>query len=253
VIGTTPGESSTGTTPPGTSGEQQSAQWVQRMFASIAPKYDFLNHLLSLNVDRRWRKVLMSRLMPVLKQPTATVLDLCCGTGDVLLDLQEIAAAPVIGIDFCHPMLVTARRKAAARKLEPPLIEADALGLPLADDSLDAISIAFGFRNFANYGAGLQELHRVLKPDGVIAILEFSHPEALIVKSAYGFYSRFLLPNIGALLSGCREAYAYLPDSIRKFPRAPELCSMMEQAGFRDNDFQLLTGGIAALHLGYKS
>ena len=242
-----------GTTPPGTSGEEQAARWVQRMFAGIAPKYDLLNHVLSLNVDRRWRKALMRRLTPVLKQPGAKVLDLCCGTGDVLLDLQEIAPAPVMGADFCHPMLVAARRKAARKKFEPLLIEADALQLPFADNTLDAISIAFGFRNFANYGAGLRELNRALKPRGIIAILEFSHPEGLVLKSAYGFYSRVVLPNIGALLSGSREAYAYLPESIRKFPRATELGEMMREAGFPDNDFELLTGGIAALHVGHKT
>jgi demethylmenaquinone methyltransferase / 2-methoxy-6-polyprenyl-1,4-benzoquinol methylase len=242
-----------GTTPPGTSSEQQAAQWVQRMFAGIAPKYDLLNHVLSLNVDRRWRKALMQRLMAVLKRPGAKVLDLCCGTGDVLLDLHEIAAAPVVGADFCHPMLLAARRKAAKKKFAPLLIEADALQLPFADETLDAISIGFGFRNFANYEAGLGELHRVLKRGGILAILEFSHPEGLVLKSAYGFYSRVVLPNIGALLSGSREAYAYLPDSIRKFPQAPELGSMMKKAGFPDNDFELLTGGIAALHVGHKS
>jgi demethylmenaquinone methyltransferase / 2-methoxy-6-polyprenyl-1,4-benzoquinol methylase len=249
VIGT----GAPGTTPPGTSSEQQAARWVQRMFAAIAPKYDLLNHVLSLNVDRQWRKVLMRRLTPVLKRPGVKVLDLCCGTGDVLLDLQAIAAVPVMGADFCHLMLVAARRKAARKQFEPLLIEADALQLPFADDTLDAISIAFGFRNFANYGAGLRELHRVLKPRGILAILEFSHPEGLVLKSTYGFYSRVVLPNIGALLSGSREAYAYLPDSIRKFPQAPELGSMMCETGFPDNDFELLTGGIAALHVGHKA
>ncbi len=158
-----------GTTPPGTSGEQQAAQWVGRMFAGIAPKYDFANHLLSFNVDRRWRKALIKQLEPVLQRPNARILDLCCGTGDVLLDLQSVSPVPVLGADFCHPMLVSAQRKAIARGFHAPLFEGDALQLPLRDNALDAIAISFGFRNLANYQAGLAELHRVLKPGGVLA------------------------------------------------------------------------------------
>lgn len=243
----------TGTTPPGTSDEQQAAEWVQRMFAGIAGKYDFLNHLLSFNVDRGWRKALMRRLAPVLRQPEARVWDVCCGTGDVLLDFHGVAAARVMGADFCHPMLISARQKAAQQGFEAPLVEADALQLPLANETLDAISIAFGFRNLANYEAGLREFERVLKPCGVLAILEFSHPAGFVRKAGYGFYSRVLLPVVGSVISGSREAYAYLPDSIRKFPDAPLLRSMMQRAGFRDTSFELLSGGIAALHVGRKS
>lgn len=240
----------TGTKPPGTSNEQEAAQWVQRMFAAIAPRYDLVNHLLSFNIDRSWRKALMKRLSPILKQPGARVLDLCCGTGDVLLDLQQVSASPVLGADFCHPMLVTAQGKAAQRKFRAPLFEADALDLPIADHLLDAISIAFGFRNLANYEAGLRELYRVLKPGGMLAILEFSHPPGPIMKTAYGFYSRVLLPAIGSVMSGAPGAYAYLPDSIAKFPSAAELRIMMNRVGFVDTRFDLLTGGIAALHTG---
>jgi demethylmenaquinone methyltransferase / 2-methoxy-6-polyprenyl-1,4-benzoquinol methylase len=243
----------TGTTPPGTSNERQAAEWVQRTFAGIAPKYDFLNHLLSFNVDRAWRKVLMKRLKPVLQRPDSKVLDLCCGTGDVQLDLQSIASVPVLGADFCHPMLVSAQRKAARRGRMPQLFEADALRLPLLNESLNAISIAFGFRNLANYVEGLHEFHRVLKPGGILAILEFSHPRGLIIGATYSFYSKVLIPFIGSLISGSREAYAYLPDSICKFPGAEDLREMMERNGFEDTSFELLTGGIAALHLGSKS
>lgn len=242
-----------GTRPKGALSEEQAAQWVQRMFAGIAPQYDFLNHLLSFNIDRGWRNALTRRLAPVLMRPDARVLDLCCGTGDVLLDLQEAGVAPVMGADFCHPMLISAQRKAHKKGFHAPLIEADALQLPLAENSLDAISIAFGFRNLANYGAGLRELYRVLKPGGTLAILEFSHPPGLLMKAAYGFYSRVVMPAIGTMLSRSRDAYAYLPDSIRKFPKAPELRHMMESAGFEESNFELLTGGIAALHVGRKS
>ncbi len=240
----------TGTTPPGTTGEAQAAQWVQRMFAGIAPKYDLLNHLLSFNIDRGWRKVLVEKLAPVLARREAKVLDLCCGTGDVLLDLQAAASAPVMGADFCHPMLVSAQQKAGQKGFHAPLFEADALALPIAARTLDAVTISFGFRNLANYESGLRELHRVLKPGGMLVILEFSHPPGLLMKAGYGLYSRLLLPAIGTLISGSREAYAYLPDSIRKFPPAEELALMMRAAGFSNTSFELLTGGIAALHVG---
>lgn len=242
-----------GTTPPGTSSERQAAQWVQRMFAEIAPKYDLINHVLSFNIDRGWRKALTGCLAAVLKRPDASVLDLCCGTGDVMLDFEAVAAARVMGADFCHGMLVSAQAKAARSGQPALLFEGDALQLPITDASLDAISIAFGFRNLANYAAGLREFHRVLKPGGVLAILEFSHPQGLVMRASYGFYSRVLLPVIGCLISGSREAYAYLPDSIGKFPQAEELRKMMQAVGFTDTQLQYLSGGIAALHLGTKS
>jgi demethylmenaquinone methyltransferase / 2-methoxy-6-polyprenyl-1,4-benzoquinol methylase len=223
------------------------------MFADVAPRYDLLNHLLSFHIDRTWRNVLAKRLATVLARPDARVLDLCCGTGDVLFHLEDRAAAQVLGADFCHPMLVYARKKAALHERAARLIEADALELPLADNSLDAISIAFGFRNLANYRAGLAEFHRVLKPGGMLAILEFSHPRGWLMKSSYGFYSSVVVPAVGALLSGSRQAYRYLPESIRLFPDAAELKAMVESGGFAETDFKLLTGGIAALHIGRKS
>jgi demethylmenaquinone methyltransferase/2-methoxy-6-polyprenyl-1,4-benzoquinol methylase len=222
------------------------------MFAEIAPRYDLLNHLLSFNIDRGWRKQLLKSLDPALQRQDARVLDLCCGTGDVLLDLASTAKASVIGADFCHPMLVTAHKKAEAQGFHARLIEADALELPLAANSLDAIAIAFGFRNLANYGAGLSELHRVLKPGGVLAILEFSHPPGWLMKASYAIYSNILLPSIGALISGSRDAYSYLPASVRKFPHAEELRIMLQHGGFSQTKFELLTGGIAALHTGVK-
>ncbi len=245
--------SASGTRPPGASNERQAAEWVRGMFAKIAPQYDRLNHLLSFNIDSGWRKVLMNRMAPVLNRPDARILDLCCGTGDVLLALESIAGTRVIGADFCHEMLVSAQRKANRRGFDAPLLEADALQLPFADAAVDAISISFGFRNLANYSAGLRELHRVLKPGGMLTILEFSYPPGRITKAAYGFYSRVLLPAVGSLVSGSREAYTYLPDSIRKFPRAEELRAMMSAAGFAQSNFELLTRGIAALHIGRKS
>jgi demethylmenaquinone methyltransferase/2-methoxy-6-polyprenyl-1,4-benzoquinol methylase len=223
------------------------------MFAEIAPRYDLLNHVLSFNIDRGWRKALLKRVTPILRRRDARVLDLCCGTGDVLLDLQSVAMSPVLGADFCHPMLVTAANKMHARQYANTLFEADALELPLAANSLDAITIAFGFRNLANYRAGLAEFQRVLKPGGVLAILEFSHPPNFFLRRAYGFYSNAVLPLIGALISGSRTAYTYLPESVAKFPQAEELRVMFEEIGFSNARFDLLTGGIAALHSGEKT
>jgi demethylmenaquinone methyltransferase / 2-methoxy-6-polyprenyl-1,4-benzoquinol methylase len=241
-----------GTKPKGTVGEAEAGHWVQRMFADIAPRYDLLNHLLSFNIDRSWRKALLEQFAGRLEQPGSKILDLCCGTGDVLLDLQENSHASVLGADFCHPMLIKARRKAVAKGSEAQLFEADALDLPIENDSLHGISIAFGFRNLANYAAGLSELHRVLKPGGLLAILEFSHPTAPLTRAAYGFYSRVVLPLVGGILSGSREAYAYLPASIKTFPQADDLKQMLEVAGYVSARYQLLSKGIAALHTGEK-
>jgi demethylmenaquinone methyltransferase/2-methoxy-6-polyprenyl-1,4-benzoquinol methylase len=149
-------------------------------------------------------------------------------------------------------MLVAASSKARHSNLQAVLVEADALQFPVADETFDAVAISFGFRNLANYQAGLTELRRILRPGGTLAVLEFSHPPGVLMKTAYAFYSKILLPGIGGLISGSREAYAYLPDSIRKFPDAPLLQQMMEHAGFLNTRYELLTGGIAALHIGFR-
>ena len=242
-----------GTKPPGTTCEEQASQWVRSMFEDVAPRYDFLNHVLSFNVDRLWRKRLLRAVRPILDKPGAKLLDLCCGTGDVLLELQRATGNTVLGGDFCHPMLVTAREKIGRRRLPSAVFEGDALRLPLRDESLDLLTMAFGFRNLANYEAGLSELHRVLKRRGLLAILEFSHPRRSFVKASYGLYSKVFLPAIGGMLSGSREAYEYLPASIQSFPRAEQLRDMMSRAGFGGAHFELLSGGIAALHTGEKT
>ena len=244
---------STGTTPQGIVGEEATSRWVRGMFGSIAGRYDLLNHLLSFNLDKRWRKRTVERVTNILNRPNARVLDLCCGTGDVLLSLEkEQKGAFVLGSDFCHPMLVEAQYKITARKLRSPLFEADALALPLADNSLDLITVAFGFRNLANYRHGLNELRRVLKPGGVLAILEFSQPVNPVFAVLYGFFSTRVLPFVGGMISGSREAYSYLPESIRKFPGADELAAQMRDGGYSKVEFERLTFGAVALHLGTK-
>ena len=241
-----------GTTPAGTNNEQQAATWVRGMFGRIAPRYDLLNHLLSMNIDRYWRARTVSRVSSVLSKPGARVLDVCCGTGDLMLALEARGSAQVYGSDFCHPMLVAARHKVERRSFRSALFEADALRLPLADSSLDLITIAFGFRNLANYQAGFEELRRVLRPGGLAAILEFSTPPNRVLARLYSFYSRNILPTIGGLISGSKEAYSYLPESVRKFPGAADLADQMRVAGFANVRFERMTAGIVALHLGQR-
>jgi len=242
----------TGTTPEGTAGEQAASQWVRGMFGRIAPRYDLLNHLLSFNLDKRWRARTVGRVSPILDRPDSRVLDLCCGTGDVLLALESRARRPLLASDFCHPMLVEARRKIDARGLRSPLVESDALSLPLAEASLDLITVAFGFRNLANYQRGLEEMLRVLRPGGVAAILEFSQPTNSVFRALCGFFSTRVLPRVGGIVSGSPDAYSYLPESIRKFPGAEELAEEMRRTGFSRVEFERMTGGAVALHLGYK-
>jgi demethylmenaquinone methyltransferase / 2-methoxy-6-polyprenyl-1,4-benzoquinol methylase len=217
---------------------------VREMFGRVAPRYDLANHLLSFNIDRYWRAHTVARLRDVLARPAARVLDICCGTGDLVRALQR-GGANVMGSDFCHPMLVAAQAKVGAGML----FEADALRLPLADASLDLITVAFGFRNLANYDAGLREMRRVLRPGGVAAILEFSKPPNKMFAAFYNLYSRRILPAIGGALSGSRDAYTYLPESVRKFPSPEELAQMMRSAGFAAVNFERLTAGIVALHV----
>lgn len=242
---------SAGTTPRGAAGEQQAAQWVQGMFGRVARRYDLLNHLLSFQLDKWWRACTVRQLRPILRRPDARVLDLCCGTGDLMLALERERGGRILGSDFCHPMLLEAQRKSLRRQAATALLNADALRMPFADASLDLITVAFGFRNFANYRKGLAELRRLLRRGGCLAILEFSQPPNPVFAALYGFYSRKVLPRIGGLISGDPEAYTYLPESVEKFPGAEELAAEMRRQGFGEVRFHRLTFGIVALHLGY--
>jgi demethylmenaquinone methyltransferase/2-methoxy-6-polyprenyl-1,4-benzoquinol methylase len=249
-----------GTTPDGAATEEQAARWVRGMFGRVAPRYDLLNHVLSFQVDRAWRARTVRRVEEVLCRPEARVLDLCCGTGDLMLELAkrrrpgapagQLPQYAVFGSDFCHPMLVEAARKGTSRSARTVLFEADALQLPLADASFDLITCAFGFRNFANYRKGLEELRRVLRPGGMLAILEFSQPPNRLFAALYAFYSKHVLPRIGALVSGSADAYTYLPESVRKFPGAESLAAEMSACGYRQVEFERMTFGVVALHIG---
>jgi len=239
-----------GTTPEGARNEQEAALWVRDMFGRVAHRYDLANHLLSFNIDRYWRAHTVGRVRHILDRPEARVLDICCGTGDLALTLARARGGLVLGSDFCHPMLLAARQKADARQARTALFEADALRLPLAVGSIDLLTVAFGFRNLANYADGLKEMRRVLAVGGMAAILEFSQPPNAAFAALYNFYSRRILPIVGGALSGSRDAYTYLPESVRKFPAAAELAEEMRRAGFAEVSYEYLTGGIVALHLG---
>lgn len=238
-----------GTTPEGARTEQEAAAWVRGMFGRVAHRYDLANHLLSFQIDRYWRAHTVRRVRRILENPAARVLDICCGTGDLVLALERARRAPVLGSDFCHPMLVTAGAKFRERHAGSALFEADALQLPLRDASLDLLTVAFGFRNLANYSAGIAEMRRVVRPGGTVAILEFSQPPNPAFRALYNFYSRRILPVIGGALSGNPDAYRYLPESVRKFPSAGELAEDLRRAGFANADYEYLTGGIVALHI----
>jgi demethylmenaquinone methyltransferase/2-methoxy-6-polyprenyl-1,4-benzoquinol methylase len=239
-----------GTTPEGSRSEQEASRWVRSMFGRVARRYDLANHLLSANVDRYWRNHTVAQVRDVLDRPEAQVLDLACGTGDLLVALERAAGRGLIGSDFCHPMLTGARTKLHRGRLQSTLVESDALALPFPDSSLDLITIAFGYRNLTNYRGGLVEMRRALRPGGALAILEFTQPPNRTFASVYNWYSRRVLPIIGGAISGAPEAYRYLPESVRKFPDAPELARMMKEAGFSTVDWEYLTFGIAALHIG---
>jgi demethylmenaquinone methyltransferase / 2-methoxy-6-polyprenyl-1,4-benzoquinol methylase len=223
------------------------------MFASIAGRYDLLNHLLSGQMDKRWRKLVAKHLRERLETNDAVVLDVACGTGDLSLELFETIGARVVATDFCRPMLDIAARKVAksipAGREPIPLIEGDALQLPFLDGSFDGVTIAFGLRNLSNVERGLAELLRVLKPGASLAILEFSKPVVPGFSFLFKAYFTKLLPFVGGVISGSRSAYQYLPDSVSRFPDQQELVARMEQVGFERVEYQNLTGGIAALHL----
>ena len=224
---------------------------VKEMFAGIAGRYDLLNHVLSLNIDKRWRRLVADELRGILDREDATVLDVACGTGDLSLELSRNSKAQIIGTDFCRPMLTIANRKSQNANI--PYLEADAMTLPVADATFDAATIAFGLRNLPNYENGLKELYRVLKPDGKLVVLECSHPRLPVFRELYEFYFSTILPRIGGLVSGSRTAYTYLPDSVSKFPEQDALVDLMKSCGFSGVRFQNLTGGISAIHVGVKT
>lgn len=247
---------------------QDTARAVQDMFGRVAQRYDLLNHLLSARFDVLWRRKTARELCEVLERPGSLAADLCCGTGDLTFAFARYSRGLVVGADFCHPMVQIAREKrfrlTTVSGADPKLgstngsgrtlfIEADTLRLPFRDESLDLASMAFGFRNLANYDDGLAEIRRVLRPGAAVAILEFSRMQWPVLGPLFRFYFHHILPAVGALISGERVPYQYLPDSVRNFPDQESLAGTLREHGFVDVRYRNFLGGIAALHVGTKS
>jgi demethylmenaquinone methyltransferase/2-methoxy-6-polyprenyl-1,4-benzoquinol methylase len=248
-----------GAAPAGTSDADSAGRAVREMFTSIAPRYDLLNHLLSFNIDRLWWRRTARAFAAALARPHARVLDLCCGTGDMTFALRKQAGAHsprILGADFSRAMLQRARAKSlensvpAGALAAPQWIEADALHLPFPDRHFSLVTTAFGFRNLADYDGGLREMARVLEPGGECGILDFSEPKGLMGQ-AYRIYFKSVLPLVGTMISGVRGPYAYLPDSVERFPGPEEMLNRMRQAGFRDVSWTPYSFGIAGLYRGH--
>jgi demethylmenaquinone methyltransferase/2-methoxy-6-polyprenyl-1,4-benzoquinol methylase len=229
---------------------------IRRMFGQIAPWYDFLNHLLSLNVDRAWRRK-TARLVPPAPAEAGPILDLCTGTGDLALTYDRAAggAVPVVGADFCHEMLVRAvekaRRSGASDRVR--FVEADAQAVPFPADFFQLVTAAFGLRNVTDPDRGLAEMVRVTRPGGRVAVLEFSRPRGRVFGPLYRWYFRAVLPRVGQVLSRSREgAYSYLPASVMEFPDGEALAQKMRVRGLTDVRYYPFTFGVATLYVGVK-
>jgi demethylmenaquinone methyltransferase/2-methoxy-6-polyprenyl-1,4-benzoquinol methylase len=232
-------------------GGREKRDYVRRIFSEIAPRYDLLNHVLSLNVDRLWRRAAV-RALAVWRNPGGTYLDLCAGTLDLA---RAIAGDPAFGgrmlaVDFAEPMLRAGRGKLTGVAGGP--VAADALQLPVADERVAGAAVAFGIRNVADLEACAAEVYRVLEPHGRFVVLEFSTPRSPLIASLYGFYFRRILPLVGGLVSGHPTAYRYLPESVAHFPEGGELAARLRAAGFERVEWRPLTMGIAALHVAHK-
>jgi demethylmenaquinone methyltransferase/2-methoxy-6-polyprenyl-1,4-benzoquinol methylase len=226
---------------------------VRGMFSAIAPRYDMLNHLLSLNIDRSWRRFTVRTLRPDFQSP-APILDVCTGTGDLALDYAKVAPThPIIGVDFCEPMLEIARNKAAQKRLNVQFEEANALDLPFPDNQFQLVTIAFGLRNVSDTRKALSELVRVTIPGGRVGILEFSIPKTPLLGAAYRWYFAKLLPRIGQTLAPNQSsAYEYLPASVMEFLEGDDMLALMNEMGLQNSHFHRLTFGVATLYVGQK-
>ena len=241
-----------GGSPPGSpAATDPTTHAMRKMFSAVAPRYDFLNHLLSVGRDIAWRRATAKALRRILERPDSKAADLCCGTGDLAFELERYSAGRVFGTDFCHPMLVLAKRKALRHS--SLFLEADTLALPFPDEFLDVATLAFGFRNLASYVTGLREIRRVLKPQGTLAILEFSEVRGPVFGPFFRFYFRHMLPRIGTWISSVPGPYQYLHDSVSKFPNQQALAQLLSAQGFQNIRYVNFTGGVAALHLGEKA
>ena len=249
-----------GSAPDGSHDIHSASRAVREMFTSIAPRYDLLNHLLSFNIDRLWWRRTARTFALIFDQPQCRILDLCCGTGDMAFALRKRAGKhdpQILGADFSRAMLQRARSKslekigANDKSAMPRWIEADALSLPFPDQHFNLVTSAFGFRNLADYDAGLREIIRVLRSGGECGILDFSEPRGLMGR-LYRIYFKQVLPRVGTMISGVSGPYSYLPNSVERFPEPQEMLERMRRAGFREATWTPYTFGIAGLYRGKK-
>ena len=232
--------------------DQTKKEEVREMFDNIAPKYDLLNHTLSMSIDRVWRRRVVGE---VRRAKPGRILDVATGTGDLAIAMaRRIRDVQVLGVDLSEQMLAVARRKIEARGLDGRIVldRGDAERLAVADASVDVATVAFGVRNFGDLGAGLRELARTIKPGGKVVILEFSRPRNRVFRALYEFYSYKILPRIGGLVSRDKRAYEYLPASVREFPAPEEFMAMMARAGFRNCRARSQSFGIAQIYIGER-
>ena len=232
--------------------DQTKKEEVREMFDNIAPKYDLLNHTLSMSIDRVWRRRVVGE---VRRAKPGRILDVATGTGDLAIAMaRRIRDVQVLGVDLSEQMLAVARRKIEARGLDGRIVldRGDAERLAVADASVDVATVAFGVRNFGDLGAGLRELARTIKPGGKVVILEFSRPRNRVFRALYEFYSYKILPRIGGLVSRDKRAYEYLPASVGEFPAPEEFMAMMARAGFRNCRARRLSFGIAQIYIGER-
>jgi len=226
-------------------------QQVEKMFNDIAPKYDLLNHVLSGGIDILWRKKVRKLLEPMKPKQ---ILDVATGTGDLAIELAKLEPKKIVGLDIAAQMLEVGEQKIKKLKLDHiiRMVHGDSAKIPFSDNSFDAITVAFGVRNFENLQKGLQQMNRVLKPGGRVVVLEFSKPDKFLFKQIYLFYFKYILPVVGRTVSKHKEAYTYLPDSVAKFAEGKEFLEQLEMAGFKETRQKRLTMGIATLYWATK-
>ena len=224
---------------------------VREMFDDISPRYDFLNHFLSFGIDRGWRRKLVGILA---SYKPSIVLDVATGTGDLAIAIASLRPQRIVGIDISEKMLEVGRIKLTEKGLNKLITfrTADAEKIPFSDNSFDAITVAFGVRNYENLNLGLQEMQRVLRPGGVMLILEFSHPSSFPMKQLYGIYSRFVIPAMGRAISGNRRAYTYLPESVAAFSSGKNFLDILAKIGLKNTEQIQLSMGIASIYLAEK-
>ncbi len=224
---------------------------VKELFDDIAPTYDKLNHFLSLNIDKSWRKKAIKQLN---KEKVKKMLDVACGTGDFAIQASKVGISEIYGIDISRNMLEAGNKKVIALGLQDKIClqQGDSENINFDDETFDAVSVAFGVRNFEHLDKGLKEMNRVLKKNGKVVILEFSMPRSFPMKQLYSFYFKSILPGIGGLISKNKQAYQYLPDSVSKFPQGKDFLQIMQSCGFRSLSVKKLTFGVASIYTGIK-